>query len=55
LFVSHSPAELQRLCNHAIWIDGGRVREAGDVSQVARAYRKATRVEKDSMSRFSAV
>jgi lipopolysaccharide transport system ATP-binding protein len=55
LFVSHSPAELTRLCNHALWIDGGRVRQAGDVAEVARAYRKATRVEKDSMSRFSAV
>jgi lipopolysaccharide transport system ATP-binding protein len=55
LFVSHAPEELQRLCNHAIWIDGGRVRQAGDVGQVARAYKKATRVEKDSMSRFSAV
>jgi lipopolysaccharide transport system ATP-binding protein len=55
LFVSHSPAELTRLCNHAIWIDGGRVRQGGDVAEVARAYRKATRVEKDSMSRFSAV
>ena len=55
LFVSHAPEELQRLCNHAIWIDGGRVRQAGDVAQVARAYKKATRVEEDSMSRFSAV
>jgi lipopolysaccharide transport system ATP-binding protein len=55
LFVSHSPAELQRLCNHAIWIDGGRIREGGDVAQVVRAYKKATRVEQDSMSRFSAV
>ena len=55
LFVSHSTAELSRLCNHAIWIDNGHVREAGDVANVARAYRKATLVEQDSMSRFSAV
>ena len=55
LFVSHSPAELQRLCSFAIWIDGGRIREGGDVAQVVRAYKKATRVEQDSMSRFSAV
>jgi ABC-type polysaccharide/polyol phosphate transport system ATPase subunit len=46
---------LSRLCNHALWIDGGRVREAGDVAEVVQAYKKATRVEKDSMSRFSAV
>jgi lipopolysaccharide transport system ATP-binding protein len=55
LFVSHSPSELARLCNHAIWIDDGRIRQAGDVAEVARAYKKATHVEKDSMSRFSAV
>jgi lipopolysaccharide transport system ATP-binding protein len=55
LFVSHSPGQLQQLCNHAMWIDGGRVREGGDVTTVIRAYKKATRVEQDSMSRFSAV
>src|SRR5215475_3498736 len=55
LFVSHSPAQLARLCNDALWIDGGRVRQGGDVGEVARAYKKATRVEQDSMSRFSAV
>ena len=52
LFVSHSTAELSRLCNHAIWIDNGHVREAGDVANVARAYRKATLVEQDSMSQI---
>ena len=31
------------------------IREGGDVAQVVRAYKKATRVEQDSMSRFSAV
>ena len=51
----YSTGELSRLCNHAIWIDGGRVRQGGDVAEVVRAYKKATRFEKDSMSRFSAV
>ena len=55
LFVSHSTSELSRLCKHALWIDGGHVRQAGNVTEVVRAYKKATRVEKDSMSRFSAV
>lgn len=55
LFVSHSTQELSRLCNHALWIDNGRVREAGDVGAVTRAYKKATLVERDSMDRFSAV
>jgi lipopolysaccharide transport system ATP-binding protein len=38
-----------------MWIDNGRVREAGNVADVARAYRRATFVEKDNMKRFSAV
>lgn len=54
LFVSHSTTELARLCETALWIDNGRVRESGDVTEVIRAYRRATRLEKDSMSRFSA-
>lgn len=54
LFVSHSTTELARLCETALWIDNGRVRESGDVTDVIRAYRRATRQEKDSMSRFSA-
>jgi lipopolysaccharide transport system ATP-binding protein len=54
LFVSHSTSELARLCETALWIDNGRVREAGDVEEVVRAYRRATRVEKDNMDRFSA-
>jgi lipopolysaccharide transport system ATP-binding protein len=55
LFVSHSPSELSQLCESALWIDNGRVREAGDVAQVARAYKRATFLEKDNMQRFSAV
>jgi lipopolysaccharide transport system ATP-binding protein len=55
LFVSHSTGELSRLCESAIWIDNGRIREAGSVADVGRAYRRATFVEKDNMKRFSAV
>lgn len=54
LFVSHSTSELTKLCESAIWIDNGRIREAGAVYEVARAYRRATQIEKDNMSRFSA-
>jgi lipopolysaccharide transport system ATP-binding protein len=55
LFVSHSSAEVVRLCDHALWIDDGRVREQGDTANVARAYSRALRVERDDMKRFSAV
>jgi lipopolysaccharide transport system ATP-binding protein len=54
LFVSHSTKELLQLCESAIWIDNGRVREAGSVADVARAYRRTTFVEREDMSRFSA-
>jgi lipopolysaccharide transport system ATP-binding protein len=55
LFVSHSVAEVRRLCNRAIWIDNGRIREQGDPSEVIRAYHRAMMVEKDDVNRFSAV
>ena len=55
LFVSHSSGEVVRLCDHALWIDDGRVREQGDTANVARAYSRALRVERDDMKRFSAV
>jgi lipopolysaccharide transport system ATP-binding protein len=55
LLVSHSPSALTQLCDHAIWIDNGQVREAGNVAKVTHAYRRATFVEKDTMKRFSAV
>ena len=55
LFVSHSPKEVIRLCRQAIWIDNGRIREAGRPIDVARSYERATAVEADNMNRFSAV
>jgi lipopolysaccharide transport system ATP-binding protein len=54
LFVSHATNELSQLCDRAIWIDDGRVRESGSVADVARAYRRTAFVEKDNMKRFSA-
>src|SRR5262245_20989439 len=55
LFVSHSTSAVAQLCDQAIWIDNGRVREAGNVAEIAKAYRRATYLEKDTMKRFSAV
>lgn len=55
LFVSHSTSALAQLCDQAIWIDNGRVRESGSVADIAKAYRRATYLEKDTMKRFSAV
>jgi lipopolysaccharide transport system ATP-binding protein len=54
LFVSHSMAEVRRLCTRAIWIEDGRIREQGDPSEVIRNYHRALLVEKDDVNRFSA-
>jgi lipopolysaccharide transport system ATP-binding protein len=54
LFVSHSVAEVRRLCSRAIWIEEGRIREQGDPSEVIRSYHRALLVEKDDVHRFSA-
>lgn len=38
VFVTHAPAQLEQLCSHAVWLDQGAVRIAGDARQVAAAY-----------------
>ncbi len=53
LFVSHSPSEVRRLCNRAIWIEDGRIRSQGEPSVVIRAYHRALAMEKDDIHRFS--
>lgn len=40
LLVSHSILQIRDLCNKAIWIDNGRVREVGEVNQVCDSYLK---------------
>ena len=54
LFVSHSTAEVRRLCTRAIWIEDGRIRAQGEASVVIRAYHRALAMEKDDIHRFSA-
>ena len=54
LFVSHSPAEVIRLCRRAVWIEDGRIREQGNPASVVRSYTKATLEEQENMQRFSA-
>lgn len=38
LFVSHSIEQVKALCQYAIWIDKGIVREQGDVESVSQKY-----------------
>lgn len=43
LYVSHSIDSVKELCSHAIWLDKGSVRMAGDVEQVCDAYMELSR------------
>ena len=40
LYVSHNIDEVKRLCDHAIWLDHGVMRMAGEVNEVCDAYMK---------------
>jgi len=39
LFVSHSIEQVERVCNKAVWIEKGHMRQIGDVKTVCEAYR----------------
>ena len=47
LFVSHSINAVQMLCDTAIWIDNGQVREIGPVDEIARRYEAEFRRKED--------
>ena len=38
LFVSHSIEQVERVCNRALWLDHGVMRQVGDVRPVCDAY-----------------
>ena len=40
IFCSHSLFQVESLCTRAIWLDAGRVREAGPVAQVTASYQE---------------
>ena len=40
LFVSHSIAQVERVCKKAVWIEKGHMRMQGDVQDVCEAYRQ---------------
>ncbi len=39
VFVSHIDAQIQALCDRAIWIDGGRIMSEGDTASVLQDYK----------------
>lgn len=38
IFVSHSPESVAQLCNKAIYLENGRIKEQGDVTKCLQAY-----------------
>lgn len=40
LFVSHNLDQIRQMCNKAVWLDHGKVREIGEVNAVCDAYKK---------------
>ena len=42
LFVSHSLPQIERICNKAILLEGGKLIAAGDVKPVVRIYKQKT-------------
>ena len=45
LFVTHSTGDVVSLCDKAVWLDHGRVRQIGNAEDVARAYTASTDVK----------
>ena len=39
LFVSHGLEQIREMCNHVIWLDGGKVKMIGDAQEVCDAYK----------------
>lgn len=38
LYVSHSIKSVEAICDHALWLDHGRVKMSGEVTEVCQAY-----------------
>lgn len=49
-FVSHGLESVRRLCSHAVWLDDGMVRAAGDVDDTISAYLRHAAAEEDARS-----
>ena len=45
LFVTHSLESIAAICTHAIWLDGGRLAFAGDVTSAIHTYRSSLLTE----------
>ena len=52
IFVSHSPASVLSLCDRAVWMDSGQVREIGEAKMICDAYAASIESERDDQHSF---
>ena len=52
LFVSHNMVAVQSLCQRAIWLDAGQLKEQGDVSQIVANYLQSGQVKDNANERL---
>jgi lipopolysaccharide transport system ATP-binding protein len=52
LFVTHDTTALQTLCDRAVWLEKGCLRESGPAKRIAESYLKATYAEKQGVTFF---
>jgi lipopolysaccharide transport system ATP-binding protein len=55
LFVSHATSAVQLICNKAIWLDSGGIRDVGPVEEVVRRYEDDFRRAEDERVRLGNV
>ena len=46
LFVSHNVEQVKKLCDHAIWLEKGKVRACGEVNEVCDQYMELAKMNK---------
>lgn len=46
LFVSHSVDQVRELCDHAVWLDKGRIKAIGEVNEVCDQYMELQKLKK---------
>lgn len=52
VLVTHDMGTVERWCDQAAWIDGGRIRRVGSPSEIAEEYRQAIAIAEASSSTF---
>ena len=41
IFVSHSVAQVEEICNKAVWLEKGKIKKIGNAKEICEEYRKS--------------